>query len=79
MAGEIKPGIYRHYKGGIVRVLFTANHSETLGKYVVYIALYECRTYGLGSVWIRPLEMFKSKVKFKGKLVPRFKLVKGKE
>ena len=72
---EIKLGIYRHYKGGKVRVFQIANHSETLEKFVVYEALYDCRTYGKGSIWIRPLIMFKENVKVDDKLVPRFKFI----
>lgn len=73
---DIKTGIYQHFKGGKVKVLCIANHSETLEKFVVYKALYECRTYGKGSIWARPLKMFKEYVVVEGKEVPRFKLVK---
>lgn len=72
---EIKLGIYQHYKGGKVKVIQIANHSETLEKFVVYEALYECRTYGKGSIWIRPLKMFKETVKVDSKLIPRFKFL----
>ena len=43
---EIKPGKYRHFKGGEYEVLFTARHSETLEEMVVYKAL-----YGEGGIW----------------------------
>ena len=33
----IKPGRYRHYRGGIYVVLFTAQHSEDGKPYVVYM------------------------------------------
>jgi len=72
---ELKLGIYQHYKGGKVKVLYIANHSETLEKFVVYEALYECKTYGKCSIWVRPLSMFKENVKVNGKLVPRFKFI----
>ena len=68
----LKLGKYRHFKGGIVEVLHVASHSETLEKFVVYKALYDCRTYGKGSIWIRPLKMFKENVIVDGKKVPRF-------
>lgn len=49
--------IYRHFKGMQYLVLDVAIHSETLEEYVVYKALYgDCKTY------IRPLDMFLSKV-----------------
>ncbi|MBT7902711.1 DUF1653 domain-containing protein [Candidatus Woesearchaeota archaeon] len=72
---ELKIGMYKHFKGGLVRVIQIATHSETLEKFVVYEACYECRTYGLGSIWVRPLSMFKESVEVKGKLVPRFEFV----
>ena len=73
---EIKPGIYKHFKGGKYKVLQIANHSETLEKFVIYEVLYECRTYGKGSIWARPLDMFKEDVEVNGKTVPRFKFIK---
>ncbi len=72
---ETKTGIYKHYKGGKIEVLHIANHSETLEKFVVYKALYECKDYGEGSIWIRNLVMFNEKVEVDGKLVPRFKFM----
>ncbi|MBN1377390.1 DUF1653 domain-containing protein [Candidatus Woesearchaeota archaeon] len=72
---EIKLGKYKHYKGGTVEVLFTAHHSETLEDFVVYKALYDCRTFGKGSIWIRPKKMFLEQVNYKGKKVPRFEKI----
>ncbi len=72
---DLKLGKYQHFKGGIVEALYIASHSETLEKFVVYKALYDCRTYGKGSVWIRPLKMFKENVVVDGKKVPRFKYI----
>lgn len=66
--------IYKHFKGGTVKVIDIATHSETLERYVVYEALYDCRTNGYGSIWIRPLSMFVENVEFEGKIVPRFEL-----
>lgn len=50
---EIVPGRYRHFKGGEYEVLFTARHSETQEKMVVYRAL-----YGARDVWVRPAAMW---------------------
>jgi cyclomaltodextrinase / maltogenic alpha-amylase / neopullulanase len=72
---EPKPGRYKHYKGGTYKVLYVATHSETLEKFVVYEAECECRTYGKGSIWVRPLKMFTEKVIVDGKSVPRYRYV----
>lgn len=64
---EIKPGIYRHFKGNRYRVLCMAKHSETMEDMVVYQAL-----YGEGGIWVRPAEMFAEKVTRDGNTFPRF-------
>ncbi len=50
-------GIYKHFKGDMYIVEDVAIHSETKEKYVVYRAL-----YGDTTLYIRPYEMFLSKV-----------------
>lgn len=40
MKEDVRPGIYRHFKGNKYRVICTAVNSETLEKMVVYKALY---------------------------------------
>ena len=50
-------GIYRHFKGDYYIVLDVAIHSETKEKYVVYRGL-----YGDNELYIRPYDMFISKV-----------------
>ena len=50
-------GIYKHFKGDYYIALDIATHSETKEKYVVYRSL-----YGDGELYIRPMEMFLSKV-----------------
>lgn len=67
---QIKPGLYRHYKGPEYRVFGVAQHSETEQQVVVYQALYG--DYGL---WVRPLEMFCERVDVDGESVPRFALI----
>ena len=62
------PGIYRHYKGALYRVLGHVQHSETLEILVFYQAL-----YGDFGFWVRPVAMF-GMVEVEGKQVPRFSL-----
>ncbi len=50
-------GIYKHFKGDYYIVEGVAIHSETKENYVVYRAL-----YGNSQLYIRPYEMFMSKV-----------------
>ncbi|HJR75397.1 MAG TPA: DUF1653 domain-containing protein [Nitrospiraceae bacterium] len=66
----IKPGRYRHYKGGEYEVLGIAKHSETEEDFVVYRQL-----YGAGGLWIRPTGMFAETVMIEGRAVPRFKFL----
>jgi hypothetical protein len=50
----IEPGLYQHFKGGRVRVLGTATHSEAHHmKLVVYHDVENPE-----QLWARPLEMF---------------------
>lgn len=71
----MKKGIYKHFKGGTVRVVDVAHHSETLEEMVVYEALYECRDFGIGSLWVRPKKMFLEDVEIDGNKVPRFEFI----
>lgn len=63
----IRPGRYRHFKGGMYRVLFTATHSETGETMVVYQPL-----YGEGGFWVRPAAMWNEHVERDGYSGPRF-------
>lgn len=67
---DIKPGKYRHYKGGMYEVIAIAHHSETLEDMVVYRAL-----YGAGEIWVRPASMWSEDVSVGEKTVKRFELV----
>ena len=49
--------VYRHFKGDYYLVEDVARSSESGEEYVVYRKL-----YGDGGLWLRPLEMFLSKV-----------------
>lgn len=64
---EIKPGIYRHFKGNRYEVIGLAKHSETLEPMVVYRAL-----YGEGGLWVRPASMWNETVMKDGVPVKRF-------
>ena len=64
---EIRPGLYRHFKGKEYRVLYTATHSETQEPMVVYQAL-----YGQRGIWVRPAAMWNETVTREGKTLPRF-------
>lgn len=68
----IRAGIYRHYKGGIYKVIAIAMHTETREEMVVYRSLDDER-----QLWVRPLEMFREKVKVDGKPVPRFEFIEN--
>ena len=70
LAGEPRPGRYRHYKGNEYRVVALARHSETLAELVVYEAL-----YGERGLWVRPRAMFGETVEVGGKRVLRFERI----
>ena len=64
---EIRPGRWRHFKGGEYEVLTVARHSETQEQMVVYRAL-----YGERGVWVRPAAMWLETVTRDGVTQPRF-------
>ena len=68
-AQSLKPGLYRHFKGGEYKVLGVARHSETLEELVLYEHLDDA------SRWVRPLPMFLEEVDKDGYKGPRFKHV----
>ena len=64
---ELKPGIYRHFKGNRYEVIGLAKHSETMEPMVVYRAL-----YGEGGLWVRPAAMWNELVDKENYHGPRF-------
>lgn len=64
---NIRPGKYRHFKGGEYEVLGLARHSETEEWLVVYRPL-----YGEGGLWVRPVSMWGEQVERDGIVGPRF-------
>lgn len=64
---ELRPGLYRHYKGNSYQVIGIARHSESGEELVVYRPL-----YGESGLWVRPLAMFVEAVEVDGISQPRF-------
>ena len=67
---ELKPGKYRHFKGGKYELIGIAKHSETLEPMVVYRAL-----YGEGGLWVRPAAMWTEWVEKENYQGPRFQYI----
>ncbi len=67
---DIKPGIYRHFKGNMYEVIGVASHSETMELMVVYRAL-----YGEHGLWVRPAAMWNEIVEKENYTGPRFQYV----
>ena len=67
---ELKPGIYRHFKGNLYELVGIARHSETMEEMVVYRPL-----YGAGGLWVRPRAMWDETVCRDGYEGPRFAYV----
>ena len=64
---ELRPGLYRHFKGNLYKLLYVAKHSETLEEMVVYQAL-----YGEQGIWVRPASMWNEHIERDGYSGPRF-------
>jgi hypothetical protein len=69
---QIQKGLYEHYKGKRYEVIDIAIHTETQETLVIYKALYK-GDFPEGTLWARPLAMFKEAVPVNGCLVPRFR------
>ena len=64
---KIQPGLWKHFKGNLYRVMYVALHSETGEEMVVYQAL-----YGQRGMWVRPASMWLEHVERDGYSGPRF-------
>ena len=70
---DFKPGIYKHFKGGLYEALFLAKNSENFEEeFVVYKSLEN------GDIWIRSAKMFFEEVKREEYEGPRFAWVEEK-
>ena len=70
-----KDRYFEHFKGGKYKLIGFGKDSETLEDVVIYQAL-----YGTGQIWVRPYEIFFSKVKDEhGNEVDRFKEIPANE
>lgn len=63
---NLKPGIYRHYKGNEYELLFIAEQTETQEALAVYRSLIDDK------IWTRPASMWSEKVMFEGQEISRF-------
>ena len=64
---EIQPGLWKHFKGNLYRVMYVALHSESGEEMVIYQAL-----YGQRGMWVRPASMWLEHVERDGYSGPRF-------
>lgn len=71
---SIRPGRYRHFKGGEYEVLGIARHSEDESPMVVYRPLYND-----SGLWVRPADMWNETVVRDGRTYTRFLRVEGQD
>lgn len=67
---SLRPGHYRHFKGGNYEVVGVVRHSETLEPLVLYRPLDTD-----AGLWVRPFAMFCAQVEVDGLPRPRFSRV----
>ena len=71
---HVRPGRYRHYKGGEYTLIGVARHSETEELLVIYRP-----EYGERELWVRPQTMFSESVETQKGREPRFALIETEE
>lgn len=64
---QLRPGLYRHFKGSYYRLIEVAQHTETREALAIYHKNNES-----DQLWARPLAMFVGRVKVDGVKLPRF-------
>lgn len=70
----IRPGRYRHFKGGEYEVVAIARHSEDESAMVVYRPLYND-----SGLWVRPADMWNETVVRGGQTYTRFLREEGQD
>ena len=75
MDGQLRCGVYEHYKGKKYLVLGVARHTETGELMAVYVPLYELPDNRGVQMAVRPLEMFTGQVGTGSGARPRFRFL----
>jgi len=74
---KVKKGWYKHFKGGLYKVLGTGMHTETEERLVIYIHKTDENVDGY---WARPISMFSDEKELEdGTKVKRFEFVSEKK
>ncbi len=60
---------YRHYKGGLYRILHLAQVEATGEALVIY------QPQDGGTIWARPYDDFFARIEVNGEMIPRFALI----
>lgn len=71
LAKSLKPGVYRHYKGGEYEFVGVALLEASMSKVVVYKSQIDA------TMWVRPVEDFLAQVSKDGYVGTRFVWVRG--
>lgn len=68
----LKPGIYRHHKGGQYKLIGVGVQESDLSEVVIYQSLHDTPDFKKGTFWVRPLKNFSEIITVDGKATPRF-------
>lgn len=71
----IKPGRYKHFKGGEYIVIGIGRDRNTYEKVVIYQAQYDDEKYGDKPIWVRPVSDFFAKKRVGDEIVPAFEFI----